>query len=239
MAENRQSRQKYRAITKSILASFAFFELSYLITGVFILVLGAMWFMTEGTNLHSIVITENLIEGGFVVGGLIMVSFFVALVGFISPLKRKNWLIAHSFFIVLTSMALLTLGGIIWFETLIERKHFTEEWLEWPTAMKATLQDQLGCCGWTGPSDNAVTSNLCNAQTNMSSTQGCINLVITSADKTSRKLFTTLFGFIAVDIFLLLATIVLIQARNLEERYQKIDEKNSSFVDNALKRQYV
>ncbi|CAG8753978.1 7371_t:CDS:1, partial [Acaulospora morrowiae] len=62
MAENRQSRQKYRAITKSILASFAFFELSYLVTGVVILVLGATWFMMKGTYLHSIVITENLIE---------------------------------------------------------------------------------------------------------------------------------------------------------------------------------
>lgn len=237
---NRQKRQKYRAISRSILSSFALLEISYLLTGVFILVLGTMWDMTLGANLHSIVITKNFIIGAFVIGGLIILSFLVSMVGFISPLKRKNWLIAHSFLIVATALALLTLGAIVWFDTLEERKHFTEEWAEWPTAMKSTFEDQLNCCGWTDPTDGAVPSKICNPNNaNMSSIQGCSSLIIDSADVTSRKVFTTLFGFIAIDVFVLLATIILIQARNVEERYQKIDEKHGSYVDNALRRQYV
>lgn len=240
MLGSRQKCKKYRAISKSILGSFALLEISYLLSGVFILVLGTLWDMTLGVNLHSIVITKNFIIGAFVVAGLIIVSFFVSLVGFISPLKRKNWLIAHSLMIVATALALLTLGAIIWFDTLEERKHFTEEWSEWPTSMKATFEDQLNCCGWTGPTDNAVPSKICDPNNaNTSSIQGCSNLIIDSADITSRKVFTSLFGFIAIDVFALLATIILIQARNVEERYQKIDEKNGSYVDNALKRQYV
>ncbi|CAG8488261.1 547_t:CDS:2 [Acaulospora colombiana] len=197
-----------------------------------------MWFMTMGINLHSVVMSQELIIGGFVIGGLIVLSFLVALVGFISPMKRKNWLIAHSFLIVASSLGLLVLGAIIWFDTLEERSHFNDEWAEWSTPMKAFLEDKLNCCGWSDPSDNPVTSNTCSSA-NMSSIQGCMDLVIKSADETSQRIFTTLFGFIAIDVFALLATVVLIQARNVEERYQKIDEKHSSYVDNALKRQYV
>ncbi|CAG8433265.1 4147_t:CDS:2 [Diversispora eburnea] len=170
-----------------------------------------IWLATLEVDLRGIVITKNLIIGGFINGGMIVTSFLVALVGISSPLKRKKWLISHGFMIVLTSIALLVMGAIIWFETLHELKHFNEEWIRWTCPVDIDLTDKRGC------------------QTPL----------IAAADKTSRKLFTSLFGFIAINVCSLLATIVLIQARNVEERYRKIDGKHRSLTDNALKRQYV
>ncbi|RHZ68879.1 hypothetical protein Glove_292g43 [Diversispora epigaea] len=232
-------RNRYRAISKPILFSFAFFELLHLVTGILIISLGVIWLATLEVDLRGIVITKNLLIGGFVIGGLILLSFLIALVGFSSPLKRKKWLIAHGFMIILTSTALLVMGAIIWFETLYELKHFNEEWIGWSSSVRSNFQDQLDCCGWKNSTDFGEISRACPEDIDPTDKKGCQIPLINAADKTSRKLFTSLFGFISVNVFALLATIVLIQARNVEERYRKIDGKHRSLTDNALKRQYV
>ncbi|RIB25271.1 hypothetical protein C2G38_2166246 [Gigaspora rosea] len=228
----------YRAISKQILASFAVIEFFYFATGAIMIIIGALWFMTFGEKLRSIVITRNLLAGTIGVGSFIVVSSLVALVGFISPLKYKNWLVAHVFLIVISSLALLALGGDIWFRTLNERQQYGNEWLEWDNSMKALFEDQLQCCGYQNSTDNPAPSTLCTPDVSPN-IQGCIGPITSKATALSQQLFTTLFGFITVDVFALFATIILIQARNVEERYIKIDEKNSHIKDEALKRQYV
>ncbi|CAG8611653.1 7384_t:CDS:2 [Dentiscutata erythropus] len=228
----------YRAISRPVLVSYAVIEFFYFATGVVMIILGALWFMTFGENLRSIVITRNLLIGAISVGSLILVSSLVAIVGLISPLKYKNWLIVHVFLIVLSSLALLALGGDIWFRTLNERQHFANEWLMWDDGMKANFEDQLQCCGYQNSTDNPAPSTLCTQDVDQQ-VQGCIDPITSKAAVLSRQLFTTLFGFITVDIFAFFATVILIQARNVEERYIKIDEKHSHIKDEALKRQYV
>ncbi|CAG8578100.1 6874_t:CDS:2 [Ambispora leptoticha] len=122
----------------------------------------------------------------------------------------KKWLSAHATFIVVTTILLLCLGATIWFETLEEQSTYGAEWKEYDDATKAMIQDKLQCCGWQDV-QTYTPSNYCNEQ---------------SVSDNS------------IDIFIFFATIILIQAINVEERYRKIEEKHAG-VDRALRMQYV
>nr|CAG8569709.1 8607_t:CDS:2 [Entrophospora candida]CAG8572291.1 8747_t:CDS:2 [Entrophospora candida] len=228
----------YKAISKGILASFVVIELFYLLKGLVIIIFGALWINRVEPNFR-LVLTNNLLIAGFGVGGLIIISFFAALVGFFSPIKRKRFLQAHVFLIIVSALYLLALGANVWFKTLDERNQFSKEWSKWSTGTRAFFQDELNCCGYNDPTDMVADSDVCPPNTDLSGKVGCIDAVTRIADKASRQLFTSLFGFIVIDIFAFFSTIILIQARNVEERYIKIDEKYGNSGDQALKRQYV
>ncbi|KAG9305941.1 hypothetical protein G9A89_016594 [Geosiphon pyriformis] len=229
----------FKVITSKIRYSFLFLELCYLGTGGIVIAFAVIWWLRDGLNLRSIVVTTNLLLSGFVVGGVIVLSTIISLIGYSNPLRRKKWLSLHAVLIVFTMILLLSLGGTIWFETLEERRTYAQEWSTWNPLKKSTFQDQLKCCGWNNATDQAVPSKYCSSTTLSSkSTQGCIDPLLQTLDKILRQLFTTLFGFIGIDVFAFFATIILIQAINVENRYRKIDEKNN-VGDRALQRQYV
>ncbi|CAG8678415.1 1349_t:CDS:2, partial [Ambispora gerdemannii] len=175
---------------------------------------------------------------GFVLGGIIIFSSLVSLIGYSNPLRRKKWLSAHAVLIIITIILLLSLGATIWFETLEEQRTYSDEWEDYGSETKVMVEDTLKCCGWQDTS-LFTPSNYCNQQSaSGNSTVPCVGPLINAIDKTMRQLFTTLFGFIGIDILIFFATIILVQASNVEERYRKIDEKHAG-VDRALRRQYV
>ncbi|CAH1758558.1 11702_t:CDS:2 [Entrophospora sp. SA101] len=226
----RNKRQPYKAISKQILASFAVIELFYFSKGVLILVFSALWFNTIEASLRSLVVTKNLLIG------LIIISFLIASVGFFNPIKRKKFLYVHTFLIVISTFALLALGANVWFKTLDERDQFNNKWKGWSQNTRGFFQVELNCCGYNNSTDLPV---LAKCPKDTANPPGCIDAITQAADRSSRQLFTSLFGFIIIDIFAFFSTIILIQSRNVEERYMKIDEKYGNSGDQALKRQYV
>jgi len=87
------------------------------------------------------------------------------------------------------------------------------------------------CCGY---SDKAtiVQSGACAAANN--TFPGCEEKVSAFADSYLRKLYTSLFGFTLVNVVCFVSTVILIQARNDEERYIRIGRKEGRAYHNSI-----
>jgi hypothetical protein len=62
----------------------------------------------------------------------------------------------------------------------------------------------------------------------------CAEKISAFADGYLRKLFTSLFGFTIINVFVFVTTVMLIQTRNDEERYIRIGMKEGRTYVNAI-----
>jgi len=224
-----KKQRKYNEITPRLKASFAGLEFLYLLTGAVLIVFGVRWLLTADDNIRSFVVTEGLLLGAIIVGGFIVLSFLITIPPFLSPLRRKRWLHTHAVMVVLTIIAILALGARIWFTTLQERKMLGKKWAALGDEGRAEFEDKLQCCGWLNVTQNPAPSNFCTEDVLKDpNTAPCVNKLTAASDHILRELFTSLFGFIGAGIFAFFATIIFIQAVNIEQRYEKIDEKNGA-----------
>ncbi|KAK3842958.1 MAG: hypothetical protein J3R72DRAFT_420825 [Linnemannia gamsii] len=196
----------------------------YMVTGIGALVLANMWLSSELAPREAVISRE--IEKG----GIVAATGLVGFVGAIAPISRKDFLIAYIILLILVILAELGLGGVIWFKTLRMRSVFQEQWLhEWALSLKASFQDMTSltgygqCCGYATVAD-MVESEACKLST-PNDLPVCAEKISAFADGYLRKLFTSLFGFTIVNVFVFVTTVILIQTRNDEERYIRIGKK--------------
>ncbi|KAF0369748.1 tetraspanin family protein [Gigaspora margarita] len=222
----------YKNVNKLALSCYIIVELVYLITGIIMMSVSSSWLLTFGNNVRSAVLSKFLIIGGIIVGIVRVLTFLVGMIGFFAPFKRRGLLIAHSISIIITAIALLILGAKVWFKTLDERNFFKDVWIEWKNGTRARFQNEFNCCGWEYPLSYGVVSRICPdlQQANATMFGGCDDLLIRSGDLLSREIFTSLFGFMMIDVLTFLAVCVLIHVRKVEERFRKIEEKNLTLL---------
>jgi len=77
-----------------------------------------------------------------------------------------------------------------------------------------------------------VLSGACTASP--STFPGCEEKVSAFADSYLRKLYTSLFGFTVVNVVCFVSNVILIQARNDEERYIRIGRKEGRMYKNSI-----
>ncbi|OAQ23467.1 hypothetical protein K457DRAFT_886862 [Linnemannia elongata AG-77] len=146
-------------------------------------------------------------------------------------------LIAFVWLIVTAMLAELGLGGVIWFKTLRMRSLFHTQWVgEWSDSLKVAFQDMVRygqCCGYNDRA-SIVLQGACAAPNAFNLYPGCEEKVSTFADSYLRKLYTSLFGFTLVNVVCFISTVILIQARNDEERYIRIGRKEGRTYHNSI-----
>lgn len=90
------------------------------------------------------------------------------------------------------------------------------------------------CCGYSlGDQSSVVLSGAC-ASSVPTKFPGCEEKIAAFADSYLRKLYTSLFGFTVVNVVCFVSTVILIQARNDEERYIRIGRKEGRTYTNAI-----
>ncbi|KAF9930738.1 phospholipid scramblase 1 [Linnemannia zychae] len=210
----------------------------YMVTGIGALILANMWLSSDVAPREA-VISREIEKAGAILGGIVAATGLVGFVGAIAPIKCKNFLMAFIVLLIAVIIAELGLGGVIWFMTLRMRSTFQDKWSNvWASSLKIAFQDMTSlngygqCCGYLAQTE-VVPSGEC-AITPVSSITlpGCAEKISAFADGYLRKLFTSLFGFTIINVFVFVTTVILIQTRNDEERYIRIGKKEGrTYVD--------
>jgi len=137
---------------------------------------------------------------------------------------NRSYLVAHCWGIVLSAALTFGIGVAIWFSTLETHKNLGPIFRAQSPEIQSMLQQRFQCCGYDNPAvffedptcPNAATAALLG---------GCMTPFSRYANQFLDVVFTSFFGFVAVDMLTLLAAMCLITDRKEKERYRLIDEK--------------
>ncbi|KAF9437241.1 phospholipid scramblase 1 [Entomortierella beljakovae] len=210
----------------------------YILTGAGALILGNIWLgQSENGAPRDAVISREIEHAGTVIGGIVVGTSIFGIVGGMYPIQRKSFLLLFVILLLSVMLAELGLGGIIWFKTLRMRSLYQIQWETWTDSLKIAFQEMTSltgyekCCGYL-QGQSVVASGFCaNPPVD---TPGCEEKISAFADGYLRKLFTSLFGFTIVNVICFVATVILIQTRNDEERYIRIRRKEGRAYKNVI-----
>jgi len=208
---------------------------------------------TNKFTLKRLIFSDMDLNAAIGLGSIITLSFFFSIIALVSSFgsvtdavlgktgsfmkharRKTRMLVVFNGTLVAAGIATVVIGCIIWFYTLQERNEFEKVWLKQDIAVQQFLQNSLQCCGyWNASTTNGLFSSqlatgFCsgsNVANNVTAVQGCVTPITNEADLLLNNAFTTIFGFVAVEIALFLATVCLINTKLEEERFRRIDEK--------------
>ena len=113
-------------------------------------------------------------------------------------------------------IAVFVIGTVIWHYSLTQRANFHEVVSKLDNNTIIQLQDRLKCCGYFNSTDLAVVGgNFCANSTfvevtNNATSNFCVGPLTSYTDYTLNNLFTSVYGFMAIVISLILLTLCVI-----------------------------
>ncbi|KAL2432363.1 hypothetical protein ABEF95_006773 [Exophiala dermatitidis] len=138
--------------------------------------------------------------------------------------SNRMFLKLHAWGVIIAATMTLGIGLAIWFSTLEMHKNLAPIWNAQPEATVTMLQAKFQCCGYSNPA-LFVKDATCTSAATAARLGPCMGPLGVFANRFLDIVFTTFFGFVAVDMMLLLAALCLIKDRKEKERYRLIDEK--------------
>lgn len=184
--------------------------------------------------LTALSLTDLDFNAGLALGVMIVITGLLGMYGFLSGMGIGNTyktmgLLVFNWSMVATMSATVIIGCIIWFDTLTTQKDFMDVWNNANGVTQGFIQDSFSCCGYWNATTSGLLTNttgFCSSITNVSAIQGCVTPMATKGEFCLNNVFSTIFGFGAVEISLLLTSLCLMANRKEEERFRRIDEKS-------------
>ncbi|RMZ83782.1 hypothetical protein DV738_g1069, partial [Chaetothyriales sp. CBS 135597] len=152
-----------------------------------------------------------------------MLCFLISLPAAFLP-RNRFFLHLVTFLIIVTATITLAIGLNIWFSTLETHKNLTPIWNASSPVTQSMLQFKFKCCGYSNPA-LFIKDQTCPSAKVAADLGPCFTPFGAFANQFLDIVFTTFFGFVAIDFIFLLATLCLIKDRKEKERYKLIDEK--------------
>lgn len=217
-------------VSRRLMGVWAALDILLLAAGVVTLILSIIWRAPD--SLMNMVLSPADLSAGTILGTAFLVTFAISIAGVVQRNHVTIGLVLLNYALLLDSIGVVVIGSFVWFFTLHERANFHELWLGASTSTRIALQDQLKCCGYFNNTDAAVvggkfcvTQEFINSLNASVESNFCVAPITKFADQTLNDVFTTVYGYMAIIICLLLATLCVIKRREEEERFKKIDEK--------------
>jgi len=210
--------------SRTLTAVWAGLDCALLAAGIVSVAFSVVW--KNSSLLMNFILFEVDLTAGLILGIMFDISFLISLFAITqrkpltSGLKVLNWSL------VLDSIAILTIGSIIWFYTLREPTNYQRVWLKQTSQTQIALQDKFQCCGFANATNIAFGGSFCGTDNATASAHiGCSTILVREADYALENIFTSIYGFMAITLSLILATICHINKRVEEDRFRRIDEK--------------
>jgi len=183
-------------------------------------------------TLMNMVLSSADLTAGTVLGVALLLTFAISIGAIVQKNHVTIGLVLLNYALLLDAMGVVVIGTFVWFFTLQERANFHRSWLQADRQTRIMLQDQLKCCGYFDGNDLAeIGGSFCRSQQLVSglasnvTTNFCVTPITNFADMTLNNVFTTVYGYMAVILCLLLASLCVIKKRQEDERFKKIDAK--------------
>lgn len=154
-----------------------------------------------------------------------LITFTLSLPGVVLK-HNRTILVVHSWLLIVNAIFTLGVGLAIWFTTLQTKANLAPVFNSQSTLTQSMLQFKFNCCGYNMPG-TFTTDSTCPNATVAASKGLCVGPLSAFANSFLDIVFTSMFGFCAVDVLLLLSGLCVLKDRAEKARYRLIDEKRS------------
>jgi len=210
--------------SRTLTTVWAGLDFALLVAGIISIVFSVMW--KNSSLLMNFVLFDLNLTVGIVLGTMFLVSFLISLFAITQRKPLTSGLRVLNWALVLDSLAILAIGSIIWFYSLREPTNYQKVWLQQSSQTQTALQDKFQCCGYFNATNIAFGGSFCGTDNATASAHiGCELILVQKADYALNNIFTSIYGFMAVTISLMLASLCHINERIQEDRFRRIDEK--------------
>lgn len=173
---------------------------------------------------NNLLLDECPLNASIVNSALMFLTFAISLPALFRP-RNLILLQIHAILITLCATFTLALGLQIWFSTLETRRNLEPIWEKQSVFIQSMLQFKFKCCGYLPNDERFVLDGTCPNIAEVARHSGCAAPFGIFANKFLDVVFTTFFGFVALDMLVLLSVLSVIKERREAARYAFIDEK--------------
>ncbi|KAF9036957.1 tetraspanin Pls1 family [Hymenopellis radicata] len=222
-------------VSRKLMGCFAFVDLCLVAAGAVAVAFSIIW--RAPNILMNMVLSSADLTAGLVLGIALLATFVVSIIAVVQRNHVTIGFVILNYCLILDGLIVIVIGTFVWYFTLQERVNFHKVWADQPTQTRITLQDQFKCCGYFDATDLVeIAGTFCNqtqvdflrtldAADDNNSHFFCVKPITAFADMTLNNVFTSVYGFMAIIISLILASSCVVNKRKEDERFKKIDAK--------------
>jgi len=217
-------------VSRKLMGVWAALDFLLLIAGAVALSLSLIW--RAPNTLMNMILSPADLTAGTILGVALLATCAISVAAIVQKSHVTIGLVILNYALLLDAIGIVIIGTFVWFFTLQERSNFHRLWLQASPQTRTMLQDQFKCCGYFNGSDQAEIGGLfCQNQEFISglatdvTTNFCVTPITNFADMTLNNVFTTVYGYMAIVLCLLLTSLCVIKKRQEDERFKKIDAK--------------